>query len=194
MRIIRSLMWLVIISLICTIVHYQYTQKYMAYCIATDLKLYPVAIAYPGMSQSHTVYALINHSKRSCRISRTPSLDSTSSITSSDNIILKPITNTKHLTWKKIPWFTVHANSACSTILSSLHKTMPVYFSSGVELQLPTVGYPCEPQVDKPLSIGLTQWKQAKQCRHSNQQHRISSHVFLSNHLSINLGETLVCD
>ncbi|HAG62149.1 MAG: hypothetical protein CMF55_01285 [Legionellales bacterium] len=194
MAIIRSLMGLVIISLFCLIVYYQYTQKHMAYCTASDLKLYPVAIAYPGMSQTHTAYALINHSNRSCRIARTPSFEQTATSTSPDNIILKPITSTKHLTWKKIPWFSVHANSACSSILSTLPKTIPIYFSHGLKLPLPALGYPCEPHIGKPLSIGLTQWTQAKQCRHSNKQHLMSAHVFLSDNLPINLGETLVCD
>ncbi len=192
---IRSLIVIICILLIGGVVFMSYYETHRPQCTADQIKLYTVAVAYPGMSQSHTVYAVINHGEHTCQMPRTPYFDPTQPTASSDDEVqIKPLSRSKKITWGDITWFSVHANSACSQILTNLPKQTQIYFNNGLALALPTAGYPCQPHVGKPLSTGLTEWKQAKQCRRQTSQKQLGEHVFLSDDLRINLGQTLVCD
>ncbi|MBV53367.1 MAG: hypothetical protein CL816_04790 [Coxiellaceae bacterium] len=163
-------------------------------CESQHLKIYPLAVAYPGMSQTHAAYAIVNRGEHACRIPKMPYFEPHTSKDHQDTITLKPIPSSSNPTWKEITWFSVHANGACSQILNTLPKQIPLYFSNGLALKLPTIGYPCQPHIGKPLSTGLKAWTQARQCYRKSHGKPFGKHILLSDQQNIDFGETLTCD
>lgn len=109
-------------------VYARHTNKRLMACDITTLKIYPLAVDYPGMSKSHTLYGIVNSSKSACKVYSNLDIwgitESGVSIKLTPKatrlkkklIVLKPASNLDYIYSSRLVWFSLSGTSAGETV------------------------------------------------------------------------------
>jgi hypothetical protein len=94
----------------------------LPYCTASQLAIYQVALDYPGMMQSRSLYAIVNHAQKACRLKGTPAVFGLAQFqrvvlakkptSMGALVIVEPLNQTDLVASDQLVWFSLVGNEA----------------------------------------------------------------------------------